>query len=148
MARAAWLVFARTLTSDEHLLRIPAADIALDPWPCNGHTTTSDALWAGVPVVTLEGQTFASRVASSLLHAVGAGELVCRDPQAYADQVVALAADAPRRSALRQRLVQARDSAPLFDATRFARDLEALYARMWARHTAGLPPAALPAQAS
>lgn len=145
---AARLIFAATVSPDQHLLRLPAADLALDTWPCNGHTTTSDALWAGVPLVAMLGETFAARVAASLLHAVGTPELVCADTAAYVGRVVALAQDAPARAALRRRLAAARDQAPLFDAARFARDLEALYARMWARHGAGLAPAALEAQAA
>jgi predicted O-linked N-acetylglucosamine transferase (SPINDLY family) len=141
------LVFAPAVKPDQHLQRIPAADIVLDTWPCNGHTTTSDALWAGVPVVTLQGLTFASRVAGSLLSAVGLDELVCRDPAQYAETVLALAADAPRRQALRTTLVAARDASSLFDAPRFARDLEALYLRMWERHRRGLAPEALVAAA-
>ena len=142
------IVFAPPVKPDAHLGRIPAADLVLDTWPCNGHTTTSDALWAGVPVVTLQQLNFASRVAASLLHAVGLDELVCEDTVRYRDTVLALAADPARRQALRQHLVAARDNAPLFDAARFAHDLEALYLRMWQRHCDGLAPQALPAQAS
>lgn len=140
------IVIASPVDSQTHLARLGAADLALDTWPCNGHTTTSDLLWAGVPVVTLQGETFASRVGSSLLAAVGLDRLTCTDAGAYADLAVALAADRERLHALREHLVHARDHAPLFDAARFARDLEALYLRMWARHEAGLPPAPLSAQ--
>jgi tetratricopeptide (TPR) repeat protein len=132
----------------EHLRRLGAADLALDSWPCNGHTTTSDALWAGVPVVAVRGQSFAGRVSESLLCAVGLSELVCETPQAYADLVCELAGQPERRAQLRRRLGQARDDSPLYDAKGFAHDLEALYERMWARHEDGLPPAALPATQS
>lgn len=129
----------------DHLRRLGAADLALDSWPCNGHTTTSDALWAGVPVVALRGETFAGRVSESLLCAIGLAELVCDTPQAYVELVCALAADPARLAALRARLAQARDTSPLYDAARFAGDLEALYERMWARCQAGQAPQDLPA---
>lgn len=128
-----------------HLRRLAAADLALDSWPCNGHTTTSDALWAGVPVISQRCEPFAGRVSASLLQAAGLPELVCADAEAYVDLAITLARDAGRRAELKTRLLQARDQAPLYDAAAFARDLEALYERMWARHTAGQPPAALPA---
>jgi len=140
------LIFMPRAKLADHLRRLGAADLALDSWPCNGHTTTSDALWAGVPVVTLRGSNFAGRVSESLLRAVGLPELVCDSPQAYVDQVCELAALPERRGVLRARLAQARDDAPLYDAKGFARDLEALYERMWGRHRAGLSPEALTAK--
>ena len=85
----------------QHLSRLACADLYLDAWPCNAHTTAGEALWVGVPVVTLQGRTFAQRVAASLLHAVQLDELVCHDMDGYRDTVLALAADAPRRAALR-----------------------------------------------
>jgi predicted O-linked N-acetylglucosamine transferase (SPINDLY family) len=142
------LVFMPKTGLVEHLQRLSAADLALDTWPCNGHTTTSDALWAGVPVVAMQGEAFAARVSSSLLQAVGLPELVCERAQDYVEQVCALAADPTRRQALRQHLIAARDESVLFDAPRFARDLEALYLRMWARYQSGRPPQALPAQSA
>jgi len=139
------LVFADLLPAEQHLTRLASADVFLDTWPCNAHTTASEALWVGVPPVTVIGQTFAQRVAASLLHASGLPELVCRDVAQYEDTVLHLARDAARREPLRQRLLAQRDSNPLFDGARFARDIEALYARMWARAIAGLPPVHLPA---
>ncbi|ODU10837.1 MAG: hypothetical protein ABS84_02390 [Rubrivivax sp. SCN 71-131] len=141
-ARIVWA--ARKLPA-EHMARMPLADLFLDTWPCNAHTTASDALWAGVPVVTFAGRTFASRVASSLNHAVGLPELACADVEGYVRTVLALALDPARRSALRQRLAQARNDSPLFDSQRFTRDFEALLLRMMQRHVEGLPPAPLPA---
>ncbi len=123
-----------------HMARLQQADLFIDTWPCNAHTTASDALWAGVPVVTYMGRTFASRVAGSLNRAVGLEALNCETLQAYEDTIVALASDAPARAALHQRLVAARDSSPLFDSLRFTRDIEALYERMMARHDAGMAP--------
>jgi len=103
-------------------------------------------LWAGVPVVTFSGRTFASRVAGSLLHAVGVPELICQSAEAYESLVLALANDAPRRLALRRRIEMARRTSPLFDGGDIARRLEHLYWRMWTRALAGQPPAALPAE--
>ena len=140
------LAFAPLLPLQEHLSRLACADIYLDAWPCNAHTTASEALWVGVPVVTVHGATFAQRVAASLLHQVGLDELVCDNAAGYVAQVMALAGDALRRAALRTHLVAQRSTSPLFDGVAFARDIEALYRRMWARAVAGLPPQHLPAQ--
>lgn len=140
------LLFAPLLPVDQHLSRLAHADLYLDAWPCNAHTTAGEALWNGVPVVTLIGETFAQRVAASLLHNVGLPELVCDSVDGYRAEVQALAGDAPRRAALRAQLLGARDTAPLFDGARFARDIEALYDRMWERAVKGLPPEHLPAQ--
>ena len=140
------LIFMPRASLNGHLQRLGAADLALDTWPCNGHTTTSDALWAGVPVVAMQGETFAGRVSASLLGAVGLPELICADGPAYVERVCQLAEQRERREALRRQLLEARDHSLLFDAPRFARDLEALFQRMWQRHSAGQAPAALPAQ--
>jgi len=140
------LVFAPLLPLQEHLSRLACADIYLDAWPCNAHTTAGEALWVGLPVVTVRGATFAQRVAASLLHQVGLDELVCDSAAGYVEQVLALAADAPRRAALRTHLAAQRSTSPLFDGVAFARDIEALYRRMWARAVAGLPPEHLPAR--
>ena len=134
------LCFAPMLPLDQHLSRLACADLYLDAWPCNAHTTAGEALWVGVPVVSVLGETFAQRVAPSLLHAVGLDGLVCDSPQAYVAQVQSLCADAPRRAQLRAHLVAQREASTLFDGARFARDIEALYDRMWARAVAGLPP--------
>ena len=140
------IVFAPLLPPAEHLARLAHADVYLDAWPCNAHTTASEALWVGVPVVTLQGATFAQRVAASLLHAVGLGdELVCHDVQAYCATVLDLAADTPRRARLREHLAAQRTASPLFDGTQFARDIEALYLRMWERAVQGSAPDHLPA---
>jgi predicted O-linked N-acetylglucosamine transferase (SPINDLY family) len=139
------IVFAPLLMPQEHLSRLALADIYLDAWPCNGHTTVGEALWVGLPVVTVSGPTFAQRVAASLLHAVGSDELVTADVPAYLDMVRALARDPGRRASLRERLIAARRTSALFDGARFARDIEALFRRMWARAVSGQPPVALPA---
>ena len=133
------LFFAPLVPLQQHLSRLACADIYLDAWPCNAHTTAGEALWVGLPVVTLQGRTFAQRVASSLLHAVQLDELACHDVQGYRRTVLALAADAPRRAALRQHLAEQQQCSALFDGARFARDLEALLQRMWQQALRGAP---------
>jgi predicted O-linked N-acetylglucosamine transferase (SPINDLY family) len=139
------LVFAPFASTEDHRARLPNLDLALDTFPCGGHTTTSDALWAGVPVLALAGQGFASRVAASLLHAVGLPELVCTDLDDYIERAITLARPGSHLADLRARLARDRDSAPLFDGQRFAADFGALILRMVARHDQGLPPAPLQA---
>ena len=106
------------------------------------------AFWAGVPLVTFPGETFASRVASSLLHAVGLDDLICEGVAGYKDTIKRLARDPDRRAALRDVLVRARETAPLFDSVRFTRDYEALLLRAHDRHAQGLPAAPLEALAA
>jgi predicted O-linked N-acetylglucosamine transferase (SPINDLY family) len=140
------LIGAPRVDPAQHIARFRLADVFLDTWPCNAHTTASDALWAAVPVVTLIGETFASRVAASLIDAVGTPELICTDLAQYEQTVISLAGDAPRRVALRKRLERARLDSPLFDSLRFTHDIEALYLRMMMRHVQGLVPAHLAAE--
>jgi predicted O-linked N-acetylglucosamine transferase (SPINDLY family) len=135
------LAFSPALPKPMHLERLALADLALDTLLYNGHTTTSDCLWAGLPVVAMRGRHFASRVSASLLAAIGLPELVADNIDAYARLAVALAQDRPRLAALRARLAADRLRAPLFDTPRFARDLERAYRAMWDRAVAGLPPA-------
>ncbi len=142
------LVYAPPLPLERHLARLQAADVFVDTTPCAAHTTASDALWAGLPLVTVCGETFASRVAASLLTAQGVPELVAGDLDGYARIVRELAAEPARRAALRERIAHARSEGPLFQGARFARDLEALYLRMAERARAGLAPEHLWAAAS
>ena len=137
------LVFAPDLPQAEHLARLQCADLVLDTAPYNAHTTASDALWVGVPLVTCAGSTFASRVAGSLLHAVGLPELVTHSLENYAALALALASDAPRLASLRAKLAGLRAGAALFNVAGYTRDLEALYDAMWQRHAAGLAPQGL-----
>jgi protein O-GlcNAc transferase len=132
------LTFAPRAPLADHLGRLQLAGLALDTFPYNSHTTASDALWAGVPLVTLAGKTFASRVAASLLNAAGLPELATATWDDYFSLAKALALDAPRLHALRMRLLEYRLSCPLFDTERFARDLEGLYLRMWEQHQSGI----------
>jgi predicted O-linked N-acetylglucosamine transferase (SPINDLY family) len=106
------LLFAPLLPLDEHLARLACADVFLDAWPCNAHTTAGEALWVGVPVVTVIGETFAQRVAASLLHQVGLDELVCHDETGYVETVAALAQDPGRRTAPRREEFPAITSSP------------------------------------
>ncbi len=134
------LVFARKVHISEHISRFALADVYLDSWPCNGHTTASDALCAGVPMVTYAGHSFAQRVASSLLHNVGLPDLICQDLDTYKAKVLELAADAGKRQALREHLHRARNEAPLFDSDAYARDFGELLWRMAERQAQGLAP--------
>ena len=124
------LVFAAARPNPEYLALYRAADLFVDTWPYNAHTTASDALWAGCPVVTLRGETFASRVAASLLTAVGLPELICDDVDGYIATVVALARDAGQRRRLREHLEGAGRASPLFDTPGTTRALEAAYVAM------------------
>ena len=134
------LVFAPVRPLAEHLARYALADLALDTFPYTSHTTGSDALWAGCPLVTIAGETFASRVAASLLVNVGLGQLIASSFAEYETLALALARDRPRLDALRRHLRDERARAPLFDSPQFTRDLEAAYRRMWAHFVAGDPP--------
>ena len=145
---AARLIFAPRLEVDAHLARLRQADLFLDTWPCNAHTTASEALWAGVPVLTVPGESFASRVGASLVQACQLPELVCADARAYVEKAVALAADRYHAKALKKHLDQRRLALPLFDGARYARDMDALLQRLWDRHAQGLAPAAMAAQAA
>jgi predicted O-linked N-acetylglucosamine transferase (SPINDLY family) len=113
-----------------HVSRGALADLFLDTFICNAHTTASDALWSGLPVLTCPGETFASRVAASIVSAAGLDELVCDSPDAYEDTAVALAHDPDRLAALRQRLMETRETCPLFDTAALVRDLEAAFTEM------------------
>lgn len=134
------LVFAPRLSIPDHLARHRLAGLFLDSTPYNAHTTASDALWAGLPVLTILGDTFASRVAGSLLHAIGLPELIAESPEAYERMAVDLATDPSRLAALRTRLAANRLTTPLFDTKRFTRHIEAAYTAMHERHRAGMAP--------
>ncbi|MEY2891989.1 MAG: hypothetical protein RJA98_1897 [Pseudomonadota bacterium] len=137
------IVWAPDLPQAAHLARLQCADLVLDTSPYNAHTTASDALCAGVPLITCAGDTFASRVAGSVLLAVGLPELITHSLADYAALALALARSPPRLQALRAKLAGLRVGAALFDVAAYTRDLEALYTAMWARHRAGLPPQAI-----
>jgi predicted O-linked N-acetylglucosamine transferase (SPINDLY family) len=139
------IVWAPHVDLELHLGRLQLADLALDTLPVNAHTTASDALWAGVPMVTTAGESFVSRVASSVLHACGLPELVTPDGAAYEGLALQLARDPQRLADLRAKLAAQRDACPLFDSAGYTRDLEALYLRMLEAWEHGARPQALAA---
>lgn len=131
------VIFAPRVAQEAHLARLPLADLALDTLPTGSHTTGSDALWAGVPMVSAVGALFAGRVGASLLHAVGLDELVAPDLEGYFQIALALASDPAWYAQIRKRLAQARSEAALFDTLRFTRDLERLYLAIVKREVEG-----------
>jgi predicted O-linked N-acetylglucosamine transferase (SPINDLY family) len=137
------LVFAPIRPIAEHLARHRHADLFLDTLPCNAHTTASDALWAGLPVLTCAGATFAGRVAASAVTAAGVPELIAPSIAGYEQLALDLARTPARVRELRERLERNRATAPLFDMAAYVRNLDTAYARMWERWRAGEPPAAL-----
>jgi predicted O-linked N-acetylglucosamine transferase (SPINDLY family) len=134
------LVFAPRALAAEHLARHRLADLFLDTLPYNAHTTASDALWAGLPLITCQGQSFPGRVASSLIAAIGLPELVTGNLEDYEALALRLARDAALLRAIKQKLAQNRLSAPLFDSERFRRNIEAAYTKMWEIAERGEPP--------
>ncbi len=137
------LIFAPMWPKDRHLARLRLADIALDTRTYCGHTSTSDALSVGLPVVAMRGVHFASRVSESCLRAIGAAELVTADPAAYEELAVRLAGDPAALAALKAKLAANRRTHPLFDTRRFARALERAYEEMWRIRCAGEVPRAI-----
>lgn len=134
------IIFADPVAYPDHIARLQAADIGLDTFPCNGHTTTSDKLWAGLPVPTCKGTHFASRVTESLLRALGIAELVADGPERYVELCVSLAKDADSLRATKNKIALQRSVAPLFDTTRFTRHLEHAFELMVDRARNGLEP--------
>jgi predicted O-linked N-acetylglucosamine transferase (SPINDLY family) len=138
------IVFASRLPElSDHLARQRHADLFLDTLPYNAHTTASDALWAGLPLVTCLGETFAGRVAASLLKAVGLPELITTSLEDYEALALRLARDPALLGGIKDKLLRNRDTYPLFDTARFTRHLEAAYTTMWQRYQRGEPPQAL-----
>lgn len=125
------LIFAPRMNRESHLTRLQTADLFLDTRFYNAHTTATDALWAGVPVLTVAGRSFSARVAASLLHAVNMPELVQKDWDGYEAQALRLARDKDRLCVLRKRLIEQRAHAPLFDTPRWVRNVEHLYEHVW-----------------
>jgi len=134
------LVFAPRVKYAEHLARFRLADLFLDTLPFNAGTTASDALWAGVPVLTCAGEAFASRIAGSLLTAVGLPELITHSLKEYEALALKLATTPGMLAELRARLAENRTTYPLFDTDRFRRHIESAYVAMWQRYQRGEPP--------
>lgn len=134
------LVFAPRMKLPDHLARHRLADLFLDTLYVNAHTTASDALWAGLPVLTRRGNGFAGRVATSLLHAIGLPELVADSLEEYEALAFELATRPDKLAAIRAKLASNRSTQPLFDAERFRRHIEAAYVAMWEQYRRGEPP--------
>jgi predicted O-linked N-acetylglucosamine transferase (SPINDLY family) len=139
------IVFARMVPYAAHFSRLALADVFVDTWPYNAHTTAADALWAGVPVVTVYGNSFASRVAASVLNAAGIAELAFASADEYRCAITALAQEPELLAGYKRHLVERRMELPLFDSTRYTRELESLLQRMVENWRAGRPPEHLPA---
>lgn len=137
---AARLIYAPRVSYADHLVRLSAANLFLDTVPFNAGATASDALWAGLPVLTHAGETFASRMAASLLNAIGLPELVTETPEAYEAAAVDFATNPEKAAAIKERLRRNRVSEALFDTERFTRNIEAAYIEMYRRYQAGMPP--------
>jgi predicted O-linked N-acetylglucosamine transferase (SPINDLY family) len=134
------LVFAKRILLPDHLARHRLADLFIDTLPYNAHTTASEALWAGLPVLTQIGATFAGRVAASLLTAIGLPELITSTQQTYENLAIELATNREKLAAIKKKLANNRLTAPLFDTKRFTGNLEAAFITMYERYQAGLPP--------
>ncbi|MEX2111906.1 MAG: hypothetical protein WD845_01910, partial [Pirellulales bacterium] len=137
---SARLVFASRLPLEEHLARHRLADLFLDTFPVNAHTTASETLWAGCPMVTLAGQTMASRVAGSLLHTLGMPELIAKGLEEYEQIALRLATQPARLAELQSRLATNREGSALFDGAKFAPTLEQAYETMWSLYCRGQSP--------
>ena len=129
------LYFGIALAKPSHLARLALCDLALDTFPCNGHTTTSDCLWAGLPVVAILGKHFASRVSASLLTAVGLPELIAHSVKGYEKMAIALAKNPQKLSTIRAKLKANRLTHPLFDTQRFTTNLEKAYTEIWKNYS-------------
>jgi predicted O-linked N-acetylglucosamine transferase (SPINDLY family) len=134
------LVFAPRMNLEEHLARHRVADLFIDTLPCNAHTTASDALWAGLPVLTQMGQSFAARVAASLLNAMGFPELITKTQDEYEARAIELTNDPLRLTEIKKKLEQNRKTSPLFNGQLFARHIEAAYTEIHRRHSNGQRP--------
>ncbi len=137
---AARLIFAAHLGQGDHLARLRLADLVLDTSPFSAHTTASDALSSGAPIVTCPGETFASRVAGSILSAVGLPELIASDFDDYLEIARTLASNPLLLARLKSKLAENRLTTALFDVSAYTRGIEALYAEMWRRKISGLAP--------
>jgi len=134
------LFFAERLQKQDHLARLALADLTLDTRIYNGHTTSSDSLWAGVPVIALQGTHFASRVSSSILRAIGLPGLITSNLEEYEHLAVSLASNPDQLQTIRENIANNRLAEPLFDTPRFVRNLEKAYKEMWEIFLAGERP--------
>jgi predicted O-linked N-acetylglucosamine transferase (SPINDLY family) len=134
------LVFAEKMANPKHLARYSLADLFLDTLPYGAHTTAADALWMNLPVLTLQGRGFATRVCASFVRAAGLGELICSTAEQYVERAVELGNNREKLAALKAKLAVGRDSCFFFDTPRFVRHLEDLYRQMWSDYIRGALP--------
>jgi hypothetical protein len=134
------VIFAGKKPNPEHLARYPLADVFLDTFPYGAHTTAADAMWMGVPVLTVPGRGFASRVCASVVRAAGAGDLICPTTDVYVTRAIEFARNGEKLAAARAKLAGNRDTCLLFDTPVLVRNLEALFEQMWNDfHSGALP---------
>jgi predicted O-linked N-acetylglucosamine transferase (SPINDLY family) len=134
------LIFGSRMSTPNHVARYRIADLFLDTTPYGAHTTASDALWAGLPILTFMGRSFPARVCGSLVHAAGLHELVCDSPEAYEREAIRIGLNTELRHGLKQKLRMMRARCTLFDTPRLVRHLEQLYAQMWQAYCRGALP--------
>ena len=134
------LIFGERIPNEEYLARYRVCDLFLDTFPYNAHTTASDALWTGLPVLTLMGNSFASRVAASLLNAIGLPELITNNQEEYETLAIELAKSPEKLASIKQKLVNNRLTTPLFDTPLFTKNLESAFKKMYERYQQGLEP--------
>jgi protein O-GlcNAc transferase len=134
------LIFAEKVNPEKHLSRIHLSDLCLDTFTCNGHTTTSDCLWAGVPVLTLKGKHFTSRVSASLLTAIGLPELITNNIVEYEKLAIYLATNPNKLHAIRTKIYANRITQPLFNTKLFVKNLETAYLKIWRLYKNGQKP--------
>jgi len=134
------LIFASRMDANEHLARNQLADLFLDTLPCNAHTTTSDALWAGLPVLTLKGRSFAGRVAASLLNAVNLPELITNNQYEYEAKAIELAKNPEMLAGIKRNLAKTRFTSSLFNGQLFTQNIETAFTAMYQRNQEGLKP--------
>jgi predicted O-linked N-acetylglucosamine transferase (SPINDLY family) len=131
------LIFAQKKANPEHLARYPLADLFLDTMPYGSHTTAADAMWMGVPILTLPGRSFASRVCGSLVRSAGIGELICQTADQYIEMAVELGHDRQKLAQIRRKMESGRHTSLLFDTPQLVSNLETLYRRMWSEFARG-----------
>lgn len=134
------IIFAKRVTSDLHLSRHRFADLFIDTSPCNAHTTASDALWAGLPVLTLKGNSFAGRVAASLLTALDVTELIAEDIQDYEQLAIEIALNPEKLKFIKSKIALNKKTAPLFNTELYTRHIESAYLKMYQLHIDGKRP--------
>ena len=133
-------MFAKRVPPHDHLARHKLADLFLDTLPYNAHTTASDALWAGLPILTCLGETFAGRVAASLLNAIGLPELITTTLESYEQLAIDLALHPNKLALIKRKLIANRLTTALFNTELFTKHIEAAYSTMHEHHLVGLPP--------